>query len=108
MFKTKFGNHSLLYAAEIDGISSKQPIKDTLIGKEYKFIELKTIPIYDGNKNLYRKLAPERVLAWWSPNYLSGIETTVCGLKIGKTVRMIEEYSTHTLLQFSKVMLLKR
>jgi len=40
--KKNFGNHSLLYGAEIDGIFSQQPITETFIGKLSEFIELKT------------------------------------------------------------------
>ncbi|XP_032682566.1 decapping and exoribonuclease protein-like [Odontomachus brunneus] len=103
VFKTKFGDHSLLYAAEIDGISSEQPIEDTLIGKKFTIIEMKTLPLYDKNGSLYGKLTPDRVAGWWSQNYLAGIDTTVCGLKVGNAVRMIKEYPTHILPQFSKV-----
>lgn len=105
VFKTKFGNHSLLYAAEIDGISSEQPIEDTLIGKKFKIIELKTLPLYERNGNLYGKLTPDRAIGWWSQNYLAGIDTTVCGLKVKNEVRMIKEYPTYILPQFSKVFL---
>ncbi|XP_014468078.1 PREDICTED: decapping and exoribonuclease protein-like [Dinoponera quadriceps] len=105
VFKTKFGNHSLLYGAEIDGICSKQPIKDTLVGKTDKFhlIELKTLPLYGKNTNLNGKLPANRVIGWWSQNYLAGIDKTICGFKNKSIVKMIREYPTQILPQLSKV-----
>ncbi|XP_032679770.1 decapping and exoribonuclease protein-like [Odontomachus brunneus] len=103
VFKTKFGDHSLLYTGKIDSISSEQPMEDTLIGKKFKIIEMKTLSLYNKNGNLYGKLNPDRVVDWWSQNYLTGIDTTICGLKVKNAVRMIKEYPTHILPQFSKI-----
>jgi len=104
MFKANFGNHSLLYGAEIDGISSQQPITDTLIGKPFELIELKTFPMYNKNGNIYGKISPARVSEWWSQSYLSKINRIICGLKNReKEVIMIKEYSIRNLPRLSRV-----
>jgi len=102
MFKANFGNHSLLYRAEIDGIFSQQPITDTLIGKPFELIELKTCPMYHKSGNIY-KISPARVSQWWSQIYLSKINKIICGLKNGEEVIMIKEYSICDLPKLSKV-----
>lgn len=110
VFKTNFDDHSLLYEAEIDGISSQQFITDTLIGKPFEFIELKTISIRLYNEigtiqyNKYGTIPVDKVITWWSQNYLAGIDKLICGLrnKDGE-VKMIKEFSTHNLPQLSKV-----
>lgn len=99
IFKARFSNHSLLYRAEIDCISSEQPITDTLIGKTFELIELKTLPISNENK-----CPAWKVIKWWSQNYLVKINKTVCGLKdTTNTVKKIKEYSMDDLLKLSKV-----
>jgi len=104
MFKANFGNHSLLYGAEIDGISSQQPITDTLIGKSFELIELKTFPMYNKNGNIYGKISRARVSEWWSQSYLSKINRIICGLKNReKEVIMIKEYSMRNLPRLSRV-----
>ncbi|XP_028046754.1 decapping and exoribonuclease protein isoform X2 [Monomorium pharaonis] len=104
MFKAKFDNHSLLYAAEIDGIFSQQFIKDTLIGNTFEIIELKTIVISDkhGNGNMYGKVHHELVSSWWSQNYLLELNRIICGLRDRNgTVTMIKEYNLHNLPKLS-------
>lgn len=99
MFKAKFGEYSLLYGAEIDGISSQEPIKDTLIGKKFELIELKTSPF---DKTIY----PGKASQWWSQNYLVGASKIICGLKDGfGTVRNIREYSTDSLPSCVRIIL---
>lgn len=110
IFEAKFGDHSLLYTAEIDGIVSQQPITDTLIDKTFELIELKSLStrFYNANDtveyNKYGTFPIKRLITWWSQNYLSGTERLICGLKdkYGK-VHMIKEYPTHTLPELSKV-----
>lgn len=102
MFKANFDNHSLLYGAEIDGISSQQPITDTLEGKTLELIELKTFPLLlneDGNI----KISSLRVMEWWSQSYLVHINKIICGLKEKNIVRMIKEYSMCDLPKLSEV-----
>lgn len=105
MFKANFDNHSLLYGAELDGISSQQPITDTFIGKTFELIELKTFPLHNTiNGNIYGRISPNRLSEWWSQSYLGEINRIICGLKDGtSTVRMIKEYSMHDLPNLSKV-----
>lgn len=104
MFKTNFGNHSLLYGAEIDGISSQQPITDTLVGKTFELIELKTFPMCKKQGKVCINISLKRLLTWWSQNYLADINKIICGLKDETTtVRMIKEYPTHDLPKLSQV-----
>ncbi|XP_067212106.1 decapping and exoribonuclease protein-like isoform X2 [Linepithema humile] len=102
VFKAKFGDHSLLYGAEIDGILSQEPINDTLIDKKIKLVELKTCPMhYDSKRG---RFYPDKATNWWSQNYLVGIDKIICGLKDkSNTVRMIKEYSTNSLIPRSKI-----
>ncbi|XP_012217607.1 decapping and exoribonuclease protein-like [Linepithema humile] len=100
VFKAKFGDHSLLYGAEIDGILSQEPINDTLIDKNIKLVELKTCPMHYERGRFY----PDKATNWWSQNYLVGIDKIICGLKDkSNTVRMIKEYSTNSLIPRSKI-----
>ncbi|XP_072751484.1 decapping and exoribonuclease protein-like [Anoplolepis gracilipes] len=109
MIKANFDDHSLLYEAEIDGISSHQPITDTLVGKTFELIELKTLsaklyheigtPQYDK----YGTIPFEKAILWWCQNYLAGIKGVICGIKNScGEVKMIKEFSTDNLLQLSK------
>ncbi|KYN09665.1 Protein Dom3Z [Trachymyrmex cornetzi] len=101
MFKAKFDTYSLLYGAEIDGISSQQPIRDTLVNKKFELIELKTYPMY--HKNMYRQIPCERVSMWWSQNYLVKTNKIIFGLKDrNKKIRKINEYSLDDLPYLSK------
>lgn len=104
MFKARFGNHSLLYKAEIDCISSKQPITNTLVGKTFELIELKTFPMYNSNGDIHGTIQPSRVIDWWSQSYLVESNRIICGLKDRtNTVKMIKEYPVHELPNLSEV-----
>ncbi|KYN35186.1 Protein Dom3Z [Trachymyrmex septentrionalis] len=101
MFKAKFDTYSLLYGAEIDGISSQHSIRDTLVDKRFELIELKTYPMYD--KNMYGKVPCERVSMWWSQSYLVKTNKIIFGLKDrNNKVRKINEYSICDLPYLSK------
>ncbi|KAL6266350.1 hypothetical protein P5V15_003205 [Pogonomyrmex californicus] len=103
MFKTKFDNYSLLYGADIHSISSKELITDTLIGKSFELIELKILPMDKLNSDTHEIISSEKILMWWSQNYLMNIDKTICGIKDRNTVvRRIKEYSTHELPYLSK------
>ncbi|XP_011161736.1 decapping and exoribonuclease protein [Solenopsis invicta] len=102
MFKAKFGNHSLLYSAEIDGIVSQQFITDTLIGKTFEIIELKTFPMYNKNGDIFF-FSQERISEWWNQSYLADIKRIICGLKDkNNIVRMIKEYPVCSLPKLPK------
>ncbi|XP_011693168.1 PREDICTED: decapping and exoribonuclease protein-like [Wasmannia auropunctata] len=106
MFETNFDNHSVLYGAEIDGISSRQPFKitNTLIDKLDKFelIELKTFPMCNKDGNINGKISRERISMCWSQNYFPQINRTICGLKNKfNIVKKIREYSSYELPQLS-------
>ncbi|XP_011630285.1 uncharacterized protein LOC105422563 [Pogonomyrmex barbatus] len=103
MFKTKFDNYSLLYGADIHSISSKELITDTLIGKSFELIELKILPMDNLNSDTHEIISSEKILMWWSQNYLMNIDKTICGIKDrNSVVRRIKEYSTHELPHLSK------
>ncbi|KYN01540.1 Protein Dom3Z [Cyphomyrmex costatus] len=102
MFKANFDNHSLLYAAEIDGISSQQLITDTLEGKTFELIELKTYPLPNEEGNIHGKISSLRVMEWWSQSYLVHLNKIICGLKDKNVVRMIKEYSINDLSKLSE------
>jgi len=103
MFKANFDNHSLLYGTKIDGISSQQPIRDTLERKTFELIKLKTFPLLSENGNIYSKISCHRVINWWSQNYLANINRIICGLKDKNIVRIIKEYSMCDLPKLSEV-----
>lgn len=95
MFKAQFGTHSLLYGAEIDGIISQEPITDnTLIGKKFELIELKTL-------RMFGRFNPNQIMSWWSQNYLAEINKVICGMKDGKIVKMIKEFPMHIIPKLS-------
>ncbi|XP_011630177.1 decapping and exoribonuclease protein [Pogonomyrmex barbatus] len=107
VFKAKFGDHSLLYGAETDGISSRELITETdfitLFGKTFELIELKTIVAYNSNGDMYENISSEKILMWWSQNYLANVNKIICGLKDrNSVVRRIKEYSMHELPYLSK------
>lgn len=70
----------MLYKAEIDGIYPKEPITDTLVGKDIEFVELKTL-----NRLLLDKLAQSitklKLLKWWCQSYLGNVQKIVCGCR---------------------------
>ncbi|CAL7946550.1 unnamed protein product [Xylocopa violacea] len=90
VFKSKFGNKTLLYAAEIDGISSQEVINNTVVGKELELLEFKTA--------FFRNLEDDKVknsitaLHWWAQSYAVNISNIVCGCKtnIGQVKRVIK------------------
>ncbi|CAL1688530.1 unnamed protein product [Lasius platythorax] len=107
IFKANFGDHSLLYVAEIDGILSEQCITDTLIGKTFELIELKTMSMEQYNAigtvgGKYDTIFVEKAISWWSQNYLAKVEKIICGLRKQWEVKAIKEYPTHNLLKLSK------
>lgn len=109
VIKANFGDHSLLYEAKIDAISSPQPITDTLIGKTIELIELKTLPMKVYNEigtvlyDKYGTIPLKTVIRWWSQNYLAGIERLICGLKNRYwEVKMIKEHPMQILPELSK------
>ncbi|XP_050448580.1 decapping and exoribonuclease protein-like [Cataglyphis hispanica] len=109
VIKANFDHYSLLYEAEIDGISSEQPITDTLTDKTIELIELKTFPLKFYNEigteqnKKYGTIPIKKAITWWSQNYLAGIERLICGLKnrFGKVIK-IKEHSTQNLPELSK------
>jgi len=71
---------------------------------------LKTLSIRQYNKigtdqhYKYGTIRVDKVITWWSQNYLAGIERLICGLRNRNgEVKMIKEFSTHNLPQLSKV-----
>lgn len=100
MFKTYFDDYILLYSARIDGISSEQPITDTLIGKTCKWVGLKIFRMRSGT--IYSTPGP--VSKCWSANYLIGSDKIVIGFKNpNNIVKSIKECSEKDLLKVSKV-----
>lgn len=70
----------MLYAAELDGICSEQIIKDTIVGKKCKLVELKTIHqrLVSNKGNLRNEF---KKLLWWAQCYPAGIKKVICGCK---------------------------
>lgn len=104
MFKARFDGHSLLFKAEIDCITSQQSVEDTLVGKTFELIELKTVSMHDGN--VYGTIFHSRIVDWWSQSYLVEANRIVCGLKDREkpsVVRKIEECSMDDLPKLSRV-----
>ncbi|XP_024892802.1 decapping and exoribonuclease protein-like, partial [Temnothorax curvispinosus] len=90
MFKANFSNVSLLYGAKIDAISSRQPITDTLIGKPFESIGLKTLLMPKKHSGCTRST----VIKCWSTNFLANTNRIVVGFRDAtNTVKEIKEYS---------------
>ncbi|TGZ57450.1 Uncharacterized protein DBV15_10402, partial [Temnothorax longispinosus] len=99
MFKANFGNHSLLYDARMNAISSQQTITDTLIGKTFEWIGLKTFRMRSRNMHS----TPRIVSKCWSTNYLVDANRIVVGFRDATNiVKVIKEYSMDDLLKLSK------
>lgn len=97
-FECQFGNHKLLYSAEIDGVESEEPLKEPVNWKDVKFVELK-----QRNDNFITFLK-HKSLNTWAQTYITGIDETVYGLR-GKDgiVRQLEYYTIDRLACLSKV-----
>lgn len=102
VFQSDFGKLSLLYGAEMDCICSQEEIKDTLVGKEIEFAELKTLKTKflqcNGVINVRRS---KKVLAWWCQSYLVNVQRIVCGFKSEKgVVEKIKEFRLRELARY--------
>ncbi|XP_031847152.1 decapping and exoribonuclease protein-like isoform X2 [Nomia melanderi] len=82
VFKAVFGNTTLLYGAEVDGISSEHEIKDTLVGKNVELIELKTLSFaaFTRRGEIKHERAT-RILKWWLQSHIVGIKRIICGCR---------------------------
>ncbi|XP_020284836.1 decapping and exoribonuclease protein [Pseudomyrmex gracilis] len=102
VFQANYGDHSLLYEAEIDGIVSQDYITDTLVGKQFEIIELKTIG-FRQIEQLSAKFTPKKISDMWNQNSLAGVRRSIFGLREGKSsiVKSIQECSTDDLLNLS-------
>ncbi|XP_076751339.1 decapping and exoribonuclease protein-like [Xylocopa sonorina] len=80
VFKSVFGNKTLLYVAEIDAISTQEVINNTLPKKNVELIELKTVfsPSSEADKT---KNSFYPILRWWAQCYPVNINNIVCGCK---------------------------
>lgn len=94
MFKSQFDNTILLYGAEMDGVISQETIKDTVAGKEMKFVELKTVHEKDLKHGKVQTFI--KIMRWWCQSYLVGIREVICGCKNYEgRVREIKKVNLH-------------
>lgn len=81
VFENKIGKHKLLYAAEIDGVQSKEALEEPVDWSKIRFVELKA--------SVSTKYSPaKKFLEWWSQSCLVPIDRIVCALHTeGKVFR---------------------
>lgn len=86
LFRTRLGNHSVVYGAEMDGFRMKTPSEGPLnpddidLNQDGHFIELKTTRIIDSPR-LEASFARHKVIKWWCQSFLVCIPVVVCGFR---------------------------
>ncbi|XP_078048678.1 decapping and exoribonuclease protein-like [Augochlora pura] len=84
VFKSQLGNKALLYAGEIDGIYSKNPIlePEDIKKKDIELVELKTINKACVNRDgKLQKGRSQRTLKWCLQCHMVGIQRIICGCR---------------------------
>jgi RAT1-interacting protein len=85
--RTRLGNHSLAYGAEMDCVDSFRKVKDPALSD---FVEIKTTRTVD-NQRQWDNMVRNKMFKWWAQCYMIGIPTLVCGYRDDNmTVREIE------------------
>lgn len=86
IFRTRLGNHSVVYGAEMDGYqrngSSVGPLNlnEIDLNQDGHFIELKTARIIDSPR-LEASFARHKIIKWWCQSFLVCIPVVVCGFR---------------------------
>lgn len=75
--RTRLGNHSLAYGAEMDCVENQKQAADPELSD---FVEIKTTRVVD-NKRQWDNLVRFKMFKWWAQCYLIGIPTLVCGYR---------------------------
>ncbi|XP_001605161.1 decapping and exoribonuclease protein [Nasonia vitripennis] len=79
LFSTKLGHKTLLYGAEMDGVCSRDVVREPVNWKYLKFVELKTNRVI---KNSYQEQNYRRkLLKWWCQSFLVGIDEVIYGTR---------------------------
>lgn len=103
IFRRRIGDHTILYGAEMDGVTSETKIADPLPLKDLEFVELKTSRAieHEGQDRNFRKF---KLLKWWSQSFLVGIRSVLCGFRDDEgIVRDLKNYSLTEIVDMSKV-----
>ncbi|XP_033211027.1 decapping and exoribonuclease protein-like [Belonocnema kinseyi] len=101
MFSCEFGDNSMLYGAEMDGIETTEPLKEPVPWKNVNFIELKTNRIIEtGRQDVFFR---KKLLRWWCQSFLVGIENILCGFRTnnGKVIDL-KRYKVVDLIKMAK------
>lgn len=105
MFQSSFGDNKLLYGAEMDGVLSKELLKEPINFEDVQFVELKTNQIKenDYHETMFKK---NKLLKWWSQSYLVGIKKVLCGFRTyNGVVKHLEYFKVKDMPYKSKVIL---
>ena len=103
MFQRRFGEHTILYGAEMDGVLSEKTLNDPLPLKDLRFVELKTCKTIESNSQ-DRNFRKFKLIKWWSQSFLVGIDNVLCGFRDDNgIVRNLTNYSLSQIVDMSKV-----
>lgn len=92
---SKLGSHKLLYAGEMDAISSDKKYPHF---EPSDFLEIKTTSAIRDDRNV--EYLHKNMKYWWAQCYLSGIPALVCGFRNQQLiVNQIRRFSTQQLLE---------
>lgn len=101
-YKSKFGNHRLIYSAEIDGVITNKTLKEPVDWKDVKFVELKTnVQLnYRNETNFFRNKMRDA----WAQSYLTKIDQLICGFRdYNGIVHNLKSYKINELPNMSRV-----
>lgn len=86
MFRTRLGNHELLYGAEMDGIESDDAVDLASADLDsLKFVELK-VKLREERENQYRNYLRFKLRNWWCQSFLVNIKNIIMGTRNDKGI----------------------
>ncbi|XP_054257492.1 decapping and exoribonuclease protein-like [Macrosteles quadrilineatus] len=103
IFRSKLSGNSLVYAAEMDGVCSDEPVDAAgLRSMKAPFIELKTSRHIETQRQ-DTSFKRYKLLKWWCQSFLVGIETIYCGFRDDDgIVSTVKEYKVREIPKMAK------
>lgn len=78
VFKCDFGDHKLLYRADVDGVVAEEELTDPIDWEKVKFVDLRT-----NYQSPYKQKSflPRAMVNWWSHNCMINTDHILVGFR---------------------------
>lgn len=83
MFRTRLGSHSVVYGAEMDGLTVESSVpedKNEIDLGKVQFAELKCSRQIDHPRQA-KNFEKYKLIKWWAQSFLVGVPTVICGFR---------------------------